>query len=213
MDILPGGSFIANGVSLRSLLKKAYGLRDFQIEGSPSWFDSQRYDVSAKAAGPVDVQQVNLMLRALLVDRFKLKFRRESRELQAYVLTIARNGPRLKEAVKEDDSSGGVRMRGVGHLAGIKASVGQLAEMLSDVALNGRYILDRPVLDRTGLSAVYDFTLEWTPDLTPTDTAPTASSGPSIFTAVQEQLGLKLELRKAPVEIFIIDHVERASDN
>jgi len=84
---------------------------------------------------------------------------------------------------------------------------------LSDVKLNGSSILDRPVLDRTGLGGRYDFTLEWTPDLSPSDNPTPNAAGPSIFTAVQEQLGLKLERQKAPVEILVIDHVEKASEN
>ena len=150
------------------------------------------------------------MLRSLLAERFALKIHQEERVLQVYILTVEKNGPKLKPA-ESGESTIGVRIRGVGHLTGAKASMEQLAETLSDVRLNGRAMLERPVLDRTGLAGIYDFALEWTPDLAPVDGA--VAGGPSIFTAVREQLGLKLEMAKAPVKIFIIDHVERASEN
>lgn len=210
LDKLPGGRFVATNVSLRTLLKEAYGMRDFQIEGQPDWFDSQRWDVSAKSEKASSEEEMSEMLQSLLADRFKLKMHREERVLQVYVLTVGKNGPKVKEA-QGGDSSIGVRIRGVGHVTGTKASMQQLTETLSDVRMNGRAMLNRPVLDRTGLNGVYDFVLEWTPDLAPVDGA--APGGPSIFTAVQDQLGLKLETQKAPVQIFIIDHAEKASAN
>ena len=210
LDKLPGGRFQASNVSLRMLLKEAYGMRDFQIEGAPNWFDSARWDVSAKSEKASSDEEMNQMLQNLLAQRFELKLRQEQRELQVYVLRVARNGAKLKEA-GSGESEIGVKIRGVGHLTGMKASMEQLAETLSDVRLNGRAMLDRPVLDRTGLKGVYDFRLEWTPDPAPADGA--APGGPSIFTAVEEQLGLKLETDKAPLNVFIIEHVEKASEN
>ena len=218
LDKLPGGRFIATNVSLRMLLKEAYGMRDFQVYfqagAAPNWFDSARWDVSAKSERAASDQEMTEMLQSLLAQRFALKLRQEERELQVYVLTAAKNGTKLKEA-ESGESTIGVRIRGFGHLTGTKASMEQLAETLSDVRLNGRAMLDRPVLDRTGLKGVYDFTLAWTPDLEPVDgaAAPATAGGPSIFTAVQEQLGLKLERQKAPLKVFIIDHVEKASQN
>lgn len=209
LEILPGGRLNAVNVSLRDLLKKAYRIRDFQIEQPPSWFDSQRFDVSATSNGASE-RQVEMMLQSLLGDRFKLQLRRESRELQAYVLTIAKNGPKLKEAAPSDEP-GSVRIRGFGKLTGIRATVGQLAAALSDVRLNGNAMLDRPAIDHTGLTGVYDFSLEWTPEMGASDSAD--RTGPSVFTAVQEQLGLKLEKQKVAVEIFIIEHVEKPSEN
>jgi uncharacterized protein (TIGR03435 family) len=107
--------------------------------------------------------------------------------------------------------NGGVRLRGMGRLTGMSATPLQLAEALSDMRLNGRAFLDRPVLDETGLSGLYNFTLEWTPDGI-SGPAPGAT-GPSIFTAVQEQLGLKLETRHAPTEFLIIDRLEKPTEN
>ena len=208
LDKLPGGRFAASNVSLRMLLKEAYGMRDFQIENTPKWFDSERYDVSAKSEKASSSEELSEMLQTLLADRFRLKMHTEERELQAYALAIGKNGPKLKEA-QAGESSIGVKFRGMGHLTGARASMEQLAEALSDVRLNGRAMLERPVLDRTGLTGIYDFTLDFAPGLDPES----AASGPSIFTAVQEQLGLKLETRNAPVKMFVIDHVEKASEN
>jgi uncharacterized protein (TIGR03435 family) len=210
LDKMPGGRFEASNVSLRSLLKEAYAMRDFQIENTPTWFDSARWDVSATSGKASSDEEMTEMLRTLLAGRFALKLHEEEKQFSVYVLTIAKNGPKLK-AADAGESSIGIRIHGAGHLTASKASMQELAETLSDVRLNGRPMLDRPVLDRTGLQGVYDFALEWTPDLAPVEGA--AQGGPSIFTAVQEQLGLKLETQKAPVKIFVIDHVEKASEN
>ncbi len=206
LEITPGGRFNATHVSLRALLKYAYGVRDFQIAQPPSWFDSQRYDIVAKSETDVPEESIKEMLQNLLADRFQLKFHRDPKEMQAYVLTVSKNGAKMTPV--NTPEPGRVSRKGMGLIAGTHATAAQLAESLSDVALNGRYILDRPVLDRTGLSGVYDFTLTWTPETSTPDL-----SGPSLFTALQEQLGLKLETQKAQVEILVIDHVEKASAN
>jgi uncharacterized protein (TIGR03435 family) len=213
LEMLPGGTLKAVNVSLRALVKKAYSVRDFQIAEAPSWFDSQRYDISAKAEGAAGDKQLELMLQSLLADRFKLKLRRETRDMQVYIITIGKSGVKLRETAPPDDGgTAGVRIRGVGRLTGIKGTIRQLAEALSDLRLNGSTILDRPVIDGTGLAGVYDFALEWTPDFGSSDGA-VDRLGPSIFTAIQEQLGLKLDRRSAPVEVLIIEHVEKASEN
>jgi uncharacterized protein (TIGR03435 family) len=206
LEITPGGRFNATHVSLRALLKYAYAVRDFQIAQPPAWFDSQRYDIVAKAETDTPEDGIKPMLQNLLADRFQLKFHREPKEMQAYVLTVTKSGPKMTPATTAE--SGRVSRKGPGLVAGAHATVAQLAEALSDVVLNGRSILDRPVLDRTGLSGVYDFTLTWTPEASTPDL-----SGPSLFTALQEQLGLKLETQKAQVDILVIDHLEKASAN
>jgi uncharacterized protein (TIGR03435 family) len=208
IEITPGGRFSATNSSLRALLKYGYQVRDFQIAEPPAWFDSQRYDVLARAETEAPEDDIRIMLQSLLADRFQLKLHRESKEMQAYVLTISKTGVKI-QPVKTNET-GRVSRKGLGFIAGTRASMAQLAEALSDVALNGRYILDRPVLDRTGLSGVYDFMLTWTPE---SSGSTSDLSGPSLFTAVQEQLGLKLESQKAQVEILAIDHVEKASAN
>lgn len=213
LDKLPGGRFQATNVSLRMLVKDAYGMRDFQIEGAPDWFDSLRWDVSAKSEKAASDEELTAMLRTLLAERFALKLRQDEKDVPVYVLTVAKNGPTMKKS-EGTESQIGLRIRGMGHVTGSKATIEQLAETLSDVRLNGRALLDRPVLDRTGLAGTYDFTLEWSPDFAPSgDGAPAMPAGPSIFTAVEEQLGLKLETQKAPVKIYVIEHVEKASQN
>ena len=207
-EFLPGGKLVAVNVSVRDLLKKAYRIRDFQIANAPAGLDSPWYDVTANAASPVGEGEMQGMLQSLLADRFQLKLRRESKELQVYILTVAKNGPKLNEVAPA--AGGAVRIRGVGRLAGLKGSMDQLASALSDVRLNGSAILDRPVVNRTGLNGVYDFSLEWTPEMG-VDAAD--RPGPSIFTAMREQLGLSLEKRNAPVEIFVIEHLEKPSQN
>lgn len=217
IQIATGGRFTAAGASVRSLIKKGYGARDFQISGGPDWVDSERYDIVAKAEheSSVSQDQLKLMLQALLADRFKLVLDRETKEISAYVLTIGKGGPKLKEVTLDDENAGhGVRFGGMGRLRGVMSSMSQLAEALSDMALNGEHIVDRPVLDRTGLTGVYDFSLLWTSQEGQLGALGTSDpSAPSLFTAVQEQLGLKLEARKAPVEMFVIKRVEKPSEN
>jgi len=213
IQIAPGGRFAATNASLRLLLKTAYGMRDFQISGAPAWFDSDRYDIVAKAESEPNVSEarIRLMLQGLLADRFKLELRREKKEMTVYSMVIGKNGSKLKEVKPDgDDMNRGVRLKGIGRVTGVTASTSQLAEALSDIALNGEHIVDRPVIDRTGLTGTYDFTLAWTPEH---GGASPELSGPSIFTAVQEQLGLRLVEQKSPVEIFVIDHVAKASVN
>lgn len=168
-----------------------------------------RFDINAKPDRDVTDDRALLMLQTLLADRFKLKFRHETRETQVYTLTVGKNGPKMAAAKPIENS--GVRLRGFGRVTGISATPLQLAETLSDVRLNGRAFLDRPVLDRTGLGGIYNFTLEWTPD--PASGPAPDPAGPSIFTAVQEQLGLKLETARAPVEFMVIEKVERPTAN
>ena len=202
--IEPGGRVIASGTPLQQLILKAYSLRAFQLSRGPDLLYSQ-FDINAKPAAAIADDQVLPMLRSLLADRFKLKVHRETREAQVYVLTIDKNGSKLTAA--QPVYNAGVRIGGIGRLTGISAAPEQLAETLSDIRLNGRAFLDRPVLDRTGLKGVYNFSLTWTPD------AIADPSEPSIFTAVREQLGLKLESTRAQVEYLVIDHLERPTEN
>jgi len=236
-DFRPDG-FTAKNITLQMLIRMAYGVEDYQISGAPKWLNAETYNVEAKLDGTVadklrkmtfDQRSVEQqpMLQALLVDRFKLTLRRESKEPPAYALVIAKNGPKVQEARPGDTYPNGMKdLEGHGHgdimrfgrglLTGQGVPIAFLVRMLSQQQLG------RPVLDKTGLKSNYDFTLQWTPDenRTPTvgqqgneNTPPPESSGPSIFTAIQEQLGLKLEAQKGPAEVLVIDHVERPSEN
>ena len=235
------GRFTATGVSAKQLIALAYDVRDTQISGGPSWFDSERYDIDAKEtdadAATIDKLppeqrrlQHELLLQSLLADRFKLKIRRESKESSVYALVVAKNGPKLHEAKPGDTypnglkgldgKAGGGQMMRIqpGEVVGQGLTIEALARMLSQQ-------MGRQIEDRTGLTGKYDFTLKWTPDpategpmMGPPGGAPPAvgapppdSSGPSIFTALQEQLGLKLESAKGPVDLIVIDQIEKPS--
>jgi uncharacterized protein (TIGR03435 family) len=210
-----GGRFTASNVPLRALIEEAYAIRDFQVSGGPDWVNRDQFNIAAKAEGDASKGQVRVMLQTLLAERFQLVLRRESKEVSVYTLTVGKTGPKLKEVkLDEDNATRGMRFGGIGRIAGAMATMPQLVVMLSDIKLNGSAILDRPVLDRTGLTGVYDFKLEWSAEEQSADrTTSTNPAGPSIFTAVQEQLGLKLESTKAPVEFFVIEQAGKPTEN
>jgi uncharacterized protein (TIGR03435 family) len=233
--------FTATGVTLQGLIREAYEVEDNQISGAPLWLDSERYDIEAKADKSAADELLKLsfdqrrleyrrMLQELLADRFRLTLHRESKELPVYALVLAKKGPKLQEAKPGDTYPNGMKdLEGHGHgdimrfgtgiLTGQGVPIAFLVRMLSQQQLG------RPVLDKTGLTGKYDFTLEWTPEENRAPMFkgtrdggqgpdnPPDSSGPSIFTAIQEQLGLKLEAQKGPAEVLVIDHVERPSEN
>ncbi len=233
----PGGRFVAKNQTLKSLIGLAYDVRQFQISGGPTWVATATYDVNAKpdAASEADdphkittdeqrekfAQRQRMRIQELLADRFRLKIGHTTKELPIYALKIAKNGPKLQEW-KEDGGSPfqGARSSGPGHLTGRKVSMKFLTQILAQN-------VGRPVIDQTGLTGDYDFKLEWTPDqnqpggfggpggpgpdgLRP---PPADPNGPSIFTAIEEQLGLKLDSQKGPVEMLTIDAVEKPSEN
>jgi uncharacterized protein (TIGR03435 family) len=194
----PGGKFAALTAPLKSLVCFAYQLREHQVAGGPGWFETEPFDVTAKADEHASYDQLRTMVQTLLADRFQLKFHRETREQPIYALVLAKNGPKFQEA----KAAGiGVGIGGWGRLKGNGADMATFAS-----ALSGR--LGRSVVDRTGLKGLYDFLLTWTPDEAQAD-----NPGPSLFTAIQEQLGLKLESAKGPVEILVVDRAERPSEN
>ncbi len=247
---ISGDHFKSSNQTLRTVLKFAYGANfgsDDQISGGPNWMDSARFDIDAKEEGPVfaEMQQlpggqqldrVRLMVQALLADRFKLTFHRETRTITVYALTVAKNGPKLKTSIDGAATADGVEAPGPESWRGIRGTGrGELAgkqatpEMLANVLGMQPEIGGRVVIDRTGLTGKYDFTLQWTPELSvgrgfngqrpnnpggvAQDASSQDSSGPSIFTALQEQLGLGLETAKGPVDVIVIDHVEMPSEN
>jgi uncharacterized protein (TIGR03435 family) len=229
VNITPGGGFRATNITLKFLVHVAYHLQDFQISGGPAWITSDRYDIEAKSSGgpQVDirkmnepqrdeyVKQIQLKLQNLLADRFHMAIHRETREAPVYELVLAKGGPKLTPAAADEGKGPrGMRMR-PGQFEGMGATVQMLAETLSDA-------MSRKVIDKTGITGSYNFKLEWTPEPgqmapppgTGNEAVPPADpSGPSIFTAVQEQLGLKLESAKGPIEVVVIDAVEKPSAN
>jgi uncharacterized protein (TIGR03435 family) len=197
------GRFIGRNQNLRDLIEHAYDLMEWQITG-PAWILSERFDVTAKPPAGISGDQFEAMMQNLLTERFKLQIHREQRERAVYALVLAKGGLKATPAPGE----GGAKTNwSRDHIAAQHMSMARFAERLSRVA-------DRPVVDATGVAGAFDFELKWTPDST--RAKPAESSGPqmadlppSLFTAIEEQLGLKLEPRKAPVEILVVDHAEK----
>jgi len=233
--------FSATGISVKSLIQNAYGIKTGElISGVPGWADSERFDVEAKmdeesmlALKKLPPEQAEeqrrLMTQAMLAERFGLKVHKESKEVPIYALVIAKGGSKLKEAdpnntypngVKGPDgvSRGGMMMVRNGMLTAQGIPISNLVGNLSGQ-------VHRIVVDKTGLTGKYDVTLQWAPDEIQgamgstggpegqPGAAPPAASGPSIFTALQEQLGLKLESSKGPADLIVVDHVEMPSEN
>ncbi len=204
--------------SLADLMEFAYGLHPRQISGGPSWIDSERYDILAKPEGdgtPNDAQW-KIMVQKLLAERFQLKFHHEQKELSVYAITIGKNGEKLTKSGGDPNGLPGIGMRALGNLFANNASMKDFANMLQSV------VLDRPVVDQTGLSGRFDFTLRWTPDETqftglsikvPTPAAAGPDAPPDFLTAMQEQLGLKITATRAPVDVYVIDKAEKYSEN
>jgi uncharacterized protein (TIGR03435 family) len=239
IQAMPGGRLKVINLPLKDLIQMAYKVQPFQVTGGPSWYASDSWDIIAKPDSDPGPNQIPVMLQGLLADRFGLKFHKETKEMPVYSLVAGKPGdktPGLTESkpggcTPINPASGpppmpapgqapttkpcGRMMMGFNMLDATAQTLDQLATILSRN-------LGRTVIDKTGLTAKYDIHLEWTPDpsqmsqmqLPPDMPKPTFDpNGPSLFTAIQEQLGLKLESQKGPVEIFVIDHAEKPSEN
>jgi len=197
MDSSPG-HFAMRNVPLRFALEWAYDLKDYQIVG-PEWIKAEeRYDMVATAPGPASEAQMKLMLQALLTERFQMKIRRETRELSVYALIPGKSAAKVKRISSDDAPS----------LSGGQTGVLFHNQPISRLTFLLSRRMDRPVLDMTGLDGSYDYTIDIS-GLNGFNPQSIADSGPSIFTAVQTDLGLKLESRKAPVEMLVIDSVSK----
>lgn len=197
--------------SLMTLLENAWSLREYQILNAPGWLRSERWTLEVKTSAPSNMQQKFQLLRPLLADRFQVSFHRETRMLPVYLLVVAKGGPKLQKT--RDDEPQGTRYGNM--IVGTKYDITRLANDLSGN-------LNLPVVDKTGLTGNYDIDLKWTPDAAqldfgdirpPADPPPFDPNRPEIFTAIKEQLGLELKAEKGPVEVIVIDHVERPSAN
>jgi uncharacterized protein (TIGR03435 family) len=210
-----GASFNAQNLSLKMLLQYTYDLNEDSIVGIPSQLDAKRFDIDAKIVEPdldalkkLSGKQGRLMLLPLLTERFQLKTHMETRPGSIYELVVAKGGSTLKPS--EDQTSradGSLGTSSNGRSSKITAKcmpIASLAKVLADQ-------LHRPVVDKTALAGNYDLTLQWSLDDAPVSTD--ADSAPSIYTAVQEQLGLKLQPAKGPVEVLVVDHAALPSDN
>jgi uncharacterized protein (TIGR03435 family) len=210
---LTGGKFNATGFTLKDLIAFAYAVDNSQIGGGPEWLASDRYDILGKPekAGPLSRDGARTLLRPLLADRFHLKIHFETKPMSVFVLTIDKNGEKLKARAPGD---GGETTRLTFHGAsatGRNVPVTVLAEELQDM------VLRRPVVDKTGLMGNFDFDLVWRPEPKPSGTADAAApvdlNVPDIFTAFREQLGLKLESRKEPAKVIVVDGATKPSEN
>jgi uncharacterized protein (TIGR03435 family) len=210
-DTMPNGGFIAKGLPLKHLVCGAYDKLDFQCLGGPKWFDSDQFDVEAKPDDAISEQLVKLswqerskvakrMMQALFADRIQLKVHHETRELPTFALVIAKGGLKMTDMKTEywySTDTGKIQTiesKGIS----MESLVEQLSQQMGHI-----------VVDQTGLKGLYAFTLKFSSNLDAT----ADSSEPSIYTALQEQLGLKLVPTKAPVDVLVIDHVERTSAN
>jgi uncharacterized protein (TIGR03435 family) len=225
------GSLRASNVTLRRLITRSYRLLDFQVIGGPDWIGTERFDIEARAEagampppGTADsVARENIMagmIQSLLEERFQLKSHREMRELPVFALTLGKDGSKLQSTVEGRPGPGGIT-NGSTHTNGTAAGVEMSGSGVSIDRLVGLLAsqVGRPIIDKTNLAGTYDFSLKFAPPQ-PTSVAAGANAdsatepvGPSLFTAIQEQLGLKLESTKGPVEVLVIDSVQKPTEN
>ena len=189
-------------VSLRRCIKYAYRIPETQILGGPKWADELHYDITARAAQPVSESELLKMLQPLLADRFKLTLHRESRPIAGYVLTAVKGGIRANVSTSASSGADGGR----GRIDTVGTPVSELVIRLSE-------LLQRPVVDRTQDTRRFDFHLRWIPDTASAGAEPAASEGPSLSTALEEQLGVKLSSRRVSADVLVIDHANMPSEN
>jgi uncharacterized protein (TIGR03435 family) len=193
---------------LRAMVRVAYGVNESQVVGGPKWADSDRFDITGRANGPAGSRELFAMLQSLLADRFKLTIHRETRTAQGYALVVAKGGIKMQKSESTESNSHGGR----GRIDAQGYSMRQLAERLNRV-------VRAPVEDATETPGGFNFSLIWSPDDPSTKAfasdrpAVEDSNAPSIFTALQEQLGLKLESRKVTMEVIVIDRAEKPGEN
>ena len=211
------GSFAATNISLKTLLSNAYGFRDGLISGVPAWAESARFDVDAKIVDPdvealkkLTPEQRRAMLVPILTDRFHVQVHTETRVRPEYDLVVTRDGPKFKESALPDAKSG--TTVGNNYMTATAVPMSSLTYQLSGQ-------LDRTVIDKTGLKGKYDLHLKWAPEQAAMagpdggERADSNDTAPSIFTALQEQLGLKLQPVKGPVETLVVDRAEPPTEN
>jgi bla regulator protein blaR1 len=226
------------GVPVQLMLRVTFNIEDDRILGAPEWVKTERFDINAKVA-PEDAPKLDKlsrgqrdsMLLPLLADRFGLKYHHETRDLPYFALVVAKGGPKLKESTPEPGGAEGSPKRrmtlinGMGNIEGQGSTMENLAHVLTPQ-------VGRMIMDKTGLTGAYDYTLHWTPDNVPMPGGPGGGPGgaptgapaaggppppdasaPGLLTALQEQLGLKLESEKGPVDVIVIDHIDKPSEN
>lgn len=205
IDVTPG-ALIARGASLTTCITWAYGVQISQVTGANSavsgLLNSDRYSIVAKTAGPVAESQLKLMLQALLAERFKLVLHKEPREVRTFALVVEKSGPKFHESQGDGESAQQASSKLARRWKW--TSMPQFADSLADA-------MQAPVIDQTGLTGKYDFALDLTPFLPPSGERP--EIGGMMVTAIHEQLGLKLDSRKATAEVLVVDHLEKPTAN
>jgi uncharacterized protein (TIGR03435 family) len=212
-----GRHFSTKNTSVSDIITFAYGVHARQITGGPAWLETDKYDLDAQPDGegqPND-KQWKTMVQKLLADRYKLTFHREKKELSVYAIVVGKTGPKLTKSEGDPNGLPALFFRRLGMLPARNATIADFAGLMQAA------VLDRPVVDQTRLPGRYDFTLTWTPDefqfggqVANTPAPPgNAEAPPDLFTAMQQQLGLKFESTKAPAEVLVIDRVEKPSEN
>jgi uncharacterized protein (TIGR03435 family) len=212
-----GNRFTTFNTTLMALIGFAYNVQDKQVIGGPDWMNSDKFDMEGKpdTPGTPSTDQLRVMVRKLLADRFQLKFHNDKRELAAYVLSAGKTGPKMTKDDTSPNGLPGLFFRQLGDLNVHNATMGDFVHLMQSA------VLDRPVVDQTGLAGKWDFELKWTPDdsqfggmgMRPPPPSDAPDAPPPLFTAIQEQLGLKLESGKAQVDVMVVDHVEKPSPN
>ena len=209
---LPGGNgYMVQNIPVKLMISLMYKVPMRQITGGPQWLESERFDIQAKTDRPYSIEDLHIMFQNLLADRFGLQFHKESREGNVYALTVDKPGLKMKPNTSEQDFKIPVNFGPNGSVIGTRVPMPYLCWFLSQ-ALQAD---ERPVIDRTGLQGNYDFTLSFAPQRLPGATHDGADplDRPSLFDAVKDQLGLKLESTRGPVDIYVIDRIAEPSDN
>jgi uncharacterized protein (TIGR03435 family) len=214
------GHFVTMNTNLNDLIAFAYGLHTMQIIDGPPWLGTDLYDIEAKpdTEGQPSLKQMQMMVQKLMADRFKLAFHHDKKELSAYVITVASGGPKMTKSTAGPNDPPGFRFGGLGDLMVKNLSVADFAAFMQSV------VMDKPVVDQTGLPDRYDFDLKWTPDdsqfaqfkETSTKVPPPTddpNAPPALYAAMQAQLGLKMGPAQVPDDVVVIDHVEKPSEN
>lgn len=215
-----GRHFITVNTNVNDLIAFAYGLHARQIIGAPDWFGTSLFDIDAvpDAEGRPNQKQMQVMVQKLLADRFQMKFHHDKKELSVYTISVGAGGPKLTKSTGGTNDPGGFMFRGLGDLVVRNLTMAEFATWMQSG------VMDKPVVDQTGLTDKYDFTLKWTPDdsqfaqfrgtgATPPKPTDDPNAPPALYTAIQEQLGLKMGPGKAPDDVIVIDKAEKPSAN
>jgi uncharacterized protein (TIGR03435 family) len=212
-----GRQFKTINTTMNDLIGFAYGMHPKEVINAPDWFDKDKFDILAQpdAEGMPSQAQLKTMLQKLLVSRFQLTFHKDTQELSVYEIVVGKDGAKLTASAGDPNGLPGLGFRGLGDLIVRNATMADFAGLMQGA------VLDKPVVDHTGLKGKFDFTLKWTPDQSQFETfggvknppADTADAPPDLYTAIQQQLGLKIDTTKAPTDVMVIDKVSKPTPN